>query len=66
MEQVGGLCEHGRPTFGPIKCGEYINQLEKYRAFHNVLRNYKHLYKKKWPALMELFTVTGKLKKSFY
>jgi len=32
----------------------------KYRAFHNVLRDYKNK-KTKGPTLMELFTATGKL-----
>ena len=38
-----------------------------YRAFHNVLRDYKPYNKKtKGPTLMELFTATGKLKKFFF
>jgi len=37
-----------------------------YRAFHNVLRDYKIYNKKtKIPTLMELFTATGKLKRLF-
>jgi hypothetical protein len=41
-------------------------QARLYRAFHNVLRDYKHFNKKtKGPTLMELFTDTGKLKKFF-
>ena len=38
-----------------------------YRAFHNILRDYKHLQQEtKGPTLMELFTATGKLKKFFF
>jgi hypothetical protein len=38
-----------------------------YKAFHNVLHDYKHYNKKiKGPALTELFTAREKLKKFFY
>jgi hypothetical protein len=43
----------------------YIIVIMLYKAFHNFLLDYKHNKKTKGPTLMELFTATGKLKKSF-
>ena len=44
----------------------FVSVAVKYRAFHNVLRDYKHFNKKtKETTLMELYTATRKLKQFF-
>jgi len=45
-----------------IEISWYVERVENYRAFHNVLRDYIYNRKNKGPTLMEFFTATGELK----